>query len=116
MNRFTKDTISKIKSYGDSDDQMLLILDVLKETELIPDVGSLYTFVYSPKTSGIEYDQYPLVVVSDIYRWGFKGFNFHWQSPRNYTWIEVVGSLHKVHKDELNTLISFNYQKFRINT
>jgi len=116
MNRISPDAVSRIKSYGNPDDRMLEILDILKEVDVIPDIGSLYTFVYSPKTPEIEYDQYPLVAVSDIFRWGFRGYNFHWKSPHNYTWLELVGNLHKVNKEELNTLLALNYQKFRINT
>lgn len=116
MNRISPDAASRIKSYGNPDDRMLEILDILKEVDVVPDIGSLYTFVYSPKTPEIEYDQYPLVAVSDIFRWGFRGYNFHWRSPHNYTWLELVGNLHKVNKEELNTLLALNYQKFRINT
>jgi len=116
MNRISPDAASRIKSYGNPDDRMLEILDILKEVDVVPDIGSLYTFVYSPKTPEIEYDQYPLVAVSDIFRWGFRGYNFHWKSPHNYTWLELVGNLHKVNKEELNTLLALNYQKFRINT
>lgn len=116
MNRISADAASRIKSYGNPDDRMLEILDILKEVDVVPDIGSLYTFVYSPKTPEIEYDQYPLVAVSDIFRWGFRGYNFHWRSPHNYTWLELVGNLHKVNKEELNTLLALNYQKFRINT
>jgi len=115
MNRISADAASRIKSYGNPDDRMLEILDILKEVDVVPDIGSLYTFVYSPKTPEIEYDQYPLVAVSDIFRWGFRGYNFHWRSPHNYTWLELVGNLHKVNKEELNTLLALNYQKFRIN-
>lgn len=116
MNRFSQDKIDEIKSQRDPDDKMIEILDVLTKTEIIPDVGKLYTFIYSPKTPEIEYDQYPLVAVSDIFNWGFRGYNFHWRSPHNYTWLELIGNLHLVQKEELNTLLSLNYQKFRINT
>ena len=116
MNRISEKQSARIKSYPDPDDRMLAILGLLKEIDVIPDVGSLYTFVYSPKTPEIKYDQYPLVVVSDIYRWGFRGYNFHWRSPHNYTWLELVGNLHRVRQEELNTLLALNYQKFRINT
>jgi hypothetical protein len=115
MNRITKDIKKNILSYSDSEDRMIEIIDILNETEFIPDVGSFYTFIYSPKTAEIEYDQHPLVVVTEIYRWGFRGFNFHWPGPHNYTWTEIAGKLHKVYKEELNTLISIGYQKFRIN-
>ena len=115
MNRISEKDQSIIKSYRDPDDRMIAIMGLLTEIDVIPDVGQLYTFVYSPKTPEIEYDQHPLVAVSDIYRWGFRGYNFHWKSPHNYTWLELVGNLHKVRKEELNTLLALNYQKFRIN-
>jgi len=115
MNRISQKQESKIKSYTDPEDKMIEILSLLKEVDIVPNIGELYTFVYSPKTPDIEYDQHPLVVVSDIFRWGFRGYNFHWKSPHNYTWLELVGNLHKVRKEELNILLALNYQKFRIN-
>jgi hypothetical protein len=116
MNRISKQDSIRIKSYPDPDDRMIEVLSILKEIEVIPEVGKLYTFIYSPKTPNIEYDQNPLVLVTHIYKWGFKGFNFHWNENRNYTWIEIVGYLHYAHKDELNTLLNLGYQKFRINS
>jgi hypothetical protein len=78
----------------DADDLMIEIMDVLGDSEgSLPEVGKLYVFVYQPKTSGIRYDQNPLVAVTNIYEWGFKGINFHWGQSRQYTFQEVVGQL-----------------------
>ena len=75
----------------DVEDIMMTIMDIFNDTVTpVPDVGNFYTFIYQPKTPKIQYDQQPLIACTDIFRWGFRGINFHWQSPRNYTWGEVV--------------------------
>ena len=69
---------------------MIEIMDALKDTVTpIPDVGKYYTFVYNPKTPNITYDQHPLIACTEIYQWGFKGLNFHWEKTRSYTWEEL---------------------------
>ena len=45
--------VSDIIDMGASDDMMLAITEVLSDTEIIPDVGKYYTFIYSPKTPRI---------------------------------------------------------------
>ena len=101
---------------SDPEDLMLEIMDALSNTvEAIPTVGNYYTFVYNAKTAGKQYDQHPLIACTDLFRWGFRGINFHWQSPRNYTWGEVVGQLYAVRSQELDDLLSLQYGKFLIN-
>ena len=46
----------------DPEDLMLIIMDVFKEDSIYPEIDKFYTFVYNPKTLGIEYDQHPLIV------------------------------------------------------
>jgi len=100
----------------DADDLMIEIMDVLGDSEgSLPEVGKLYVFVYQPKTSGIRYDQNPLVAVTNIYEWGFKGINFHWGQSRQYTFQEVVGQLYQVTNEELQDLNTIPFAKFRIN-
>lgn len=62
----------KIDRKLDPDDIMLDIMEIYNETELTPEAGKHYTFVYSPKTSDIIYDEYPLVAVFSVERWGFS--------------------------------------------
>ena len=107
--------VDSISELGDPDDMMIEIMDTLTETELIPDIGRYYTFVYTPKTPRIEYDQNPLIACVGLFRWGFRGINYHWNDFRNYTWEEIVGSLHLVYPLELNDMRSIPYQHFRIN-
>lgn len=99
----------------DPDDLMLEILDVLQEGGKIPSVGKFYVFVYNPKTPNIEYDQNPLVAVTDIFKWGFRGINFHWGEVRQYTWDEIPGSIYEVYATEIKDLQEIPFQKIRIN-
>ena len=98
---------------SDPEDLMLEIMDALSNTvEAIPTVGNYYTFVYNAKTPEKQYDQHPLVAVTDIFSWGFRGINFHWQSSRNYTWNELAGQLYMVKSIELDDLLAIPYAKF----
>ena len=98
---------------SDSEDLMLEIMSALNNTvEAIPSVGKYYTFVYNAKTPNVQYDQHPLVAVTDLFRWGFRGINFHWQSSRNYTWEELTGQVYMVKSIELDDLLSIPYAKF----
>jgi hypothetical protein len=99
----------------DPEDIMILIMDIFTEKVWIPEVGKFYTFVYTPKTPNIEYDQHPLIACTEIYKWGFKAINFHWRESRNYTWQELAGQLHVVKYEELDELLSLQYAKFRLN-
>jgi hypothetical protein len=84
---FAKDSI---RDLGDPEDMMVEIMSILNETVIIPDVGETYTFI-------------------DVFRWGFRGVNFHWDKIRNYTWQEVPGQLHLVRQSEIQSLLDIPY-------
>ena len=94
---------------------MLLIMELFTIEEILPEVGKFYTFIYNPKTPNITYDQHPLIACVDLFKWGFRGLNFHWQDYRNYTWAEVAGKLHLVEFQELDELLALQYGKFLLN-
>ena len=97
---------------SDAEDLMLEIMGALNNTvEAIPSLGKYYTFVYNAQTAK-QYDQHPLVAVTDIFSWGFRGINFHWQSSRNYTLNELAGQLYMVKSIELDDLLAIPYAKF----
>jgi hypothetical protein len=104
-----------IEGDEDADLIMMNILQIFNETDLVPDVGKFYTFIYQVKTPRLEYDEHPLVAVTEVFRWGFKGYNYHWRRMRQYTWAEIVGSLHVVRENEVRYLSSLPYGKKRIN-
>jgi len=112
--REISDSIIGIK---DPDDIMINLIEVLEE---IPPkevkTGKFYIFVYNPKTPNIEYDQNPLVAVTDIFQWGFRGINFHWGKPRQYTWSEVPGGVYEVYASEIKDLQMIPFANFRLNS
>ena len=110
------DIVKNLVGGEDPDDLMIKILEALPQTEIIPESGSYYTFIYSPKTPNIQYDQHPLVAVTDIFSWGFKGYNYHWNEMRQYTWNEVVGAMHVVKRTELEDMRTIPYGKIRLNS
>jgi len=108
--------VSDIIAMEDPDDMMLAVTETLTETELIPEIGKYYTFIYAPKTPRIRYDQFPLIACVGLFRWGFRGMNYHWGGDfRNYTWNEVLGQLHVAYPMEMEDLRSIPYQNFKIN-
>ena len=108
--------VSDIIAMTDPDDMMLAVTETLTETELIPEIGKYYTFISAPKTPRIRYDQFPLIACVGLFRWGFRGMNYHWGGDfRNYTWNEVLGQLHIAYPMEMDDLRSIPYQNFKIN-
>lgn len=99
----------------DPDDLMVEILDILEEYDSIPEPGKYFVFVYKAKTPGIEYDSNPLVAVTDVFEWGFRGFNYHWGTIRQYTWGELSGQVYEVYKEELKDLRALPFAHKRIN-
>ena len=111
MNRLEGNQINN--GTNDQEDMMLEIMDLLKDTVTpIPDVGTICTFVYNAKTPDIRYDQHPLVAVTELFQWGFRGLNFHWQEYRQYTWEELTGLVYIVQRNELDDLLAIPYAKF----
>ena len=99
----------------DPEDIMLLIMEIFTIQEIVPEAGKFYTFIYNAKTPNISYDQHPLIACVEIFRWGFRGLNFHWQNYRNYTWEEIPGQLMVVEFQELDELLALQYGKFILN-
>tara|TARA_Y100000004_G_scaffold3101_1_gene3679 strand:+ start:167 stop:514 length:348 start_codon:yes stop_codon:yes gene_type:complete len=95
------------------------IMDLIRDTfesVLVPEVGGYYTFVYSPTTPNLQYDQYPLVAVTELFSWGFRGINYHWGEYRNYGWGEVgANSFHQISSMEIKSVRSLPYAKYLLN-
>ena len=91
---------------SESADELLVdIMGALGDSvESVPEVGKIYVFAYQPSTPGIRYDQNPLVAVTNVFDWGFKGINFHWGQSRSYTFQEVASQLYQVTNEELQDL------------
>ena len=108
--------IPKLNATADQEDQMLMIMEALNDTVApIPEPGMTCTFVYNAKTPGLTYDQHPLVLVTDLFSWGFRGMNFHWRKYRQYTWNELPDQVYIVLPEELDDLLSVQYATFVLN-
>jgi hypothetical protein len=114
MNRL-KPILYKLKGIEDPEDLMMMIMETLEDIDYAPDkIGAMFTFVYAPKTPNILYDQHPLVEITEITRWGFRGYNYHWNRIRNYTFPEIVGPMHRLYSEELEMLKTIPYKKFKM--
>ena len=109
MNRI-EPVINDIKSEMNLSERMELIMYALNDTVTpIPEAGNLCTFKYFAKTPNIEYDQHPLVAVTELFNWGFRGINFHLRKYRQYTWEELGTQVYIVQQEELDDLLSLRY-------
>jgi hypothetical protein len=108
--------VKKLIGTEDADDLMIELMNVLTETRQPPQAGRFYVFVYNAKTSNVRYDQNPLVAVTKVYKWGFRGFNYHWGEERQYTWDEVAGGMYEVYKEELSDLRRLPFGNIRLNS
>lgn len=91
---------------------MKTLLSNLSPSEIIPEVDKYYVFVYKAKTNNIQYDCHPFIVCTGVYKWGFSGYNFHWDDYRRYSWAEVVSNLYPIHDEELNDMQKAPIAKF----
>ena len=111
-----RSVVDEITGTEDADDLMINLMDVLTEGSQVPEVGGYYTFVYNPKTPNIQYDQNPLVAVTEVFEWGFRGINFHWGQMRKYTWNEISGGLYQINSDELADAREIPFGHIRLNS
>tara|TARA_B100000902_G_scaffold143953_1_gene141388 strand:- start:8404 stop:8751 length:348 start_codon:yes stop_codon:yes gene_type:complete len=106
--------VDSLTGLEEPDDLFLEIMEALTDKEIVPEAGNYYTFIYRAKTPQIRYDEFPLIACTEVQRWGFKGFNYHWGKIRNYTWEEVLGQMHVVLPREVQDARSIPYAKFRL--
>ena len=108
------DRIKKLlpQATGSSTKNMSVLLNNLSPSVIIPDPDKYYVFVYKAKTKGIVYDKYPFINCTSLHKWGFIGFNFHWNEYRRYSWVEVVSNLYEIREEELNTMEKYPIAKF----
>ena len=116
----TDDNDNRVRGVIDSfvgvetaDDIMESLIGVLSESGKIPTAGKYYTFFYNAKTPGIQYDEYPLVGVTDVFSWGFRGINFHWGDRRQYNYDQIAGQLYEIYPEEISDVIELAFANIR---
>ena len=125
MNSYpTDDNANRVRSVVDNligteeaDDIMIELMDTLTSTSTSsPSAGKYYVFVYNAKTPNIQFDSNPLVAVTDVFEWGFRGINLHIGQYRNYTYNELVGQLYEVNSYELSDVRELPFGKMQLNS
>ena len=118
--RPTDDNDNRVRGVIDSfvgvetaDDIMESLIGVLSEGGKIPTAGKYYTFFYNAKTPGIQYDQYPLVGVTEVFSWGFRGINFHWSDRRQYDYNQMFSGLYEIYPEEMSDVIELAFANIR---
>ena len=96
-----------------ADDIMENLMGVLSEGGKVPTSGKYYTFFYNAKTPAIQYDEHPLVGVTDVFSWGFRGINFHWGDNRQYDYNQIIGGLYEIYPEEMSDVIELAFAKIR---
>jgi hypothetical protein len=116
----TDDSENRVRSVIDNfigvetaDDIMENLMEVLNESGIIPTAGKYYTFVYRAKTLNMQYDEFPLVAVTDVFSWGFRGINFHWEDKRQYDYNQIVGQLYEIYPEEISDVIELPFTKIQ---
>ena len=125
MNSYpTDDNANRVRSVVDNligteeaDDIMIELMDTLTSTSTSsPSAGKYYLFVYNAKTPNIQFDSNPLVAVTDVFEWGFRGINLHVGQYRNYTYNELIGQLYEVNSYELSDVRELPFGKIQLNS
>ena len=98
---------------NDPTSNMAYLLEKLSPSVIVPEADKYYTFVYTPKTRNIRYDQHPFIQCTSRHEWGFIGFNYHWEEHRRYTWQEVQSNLFEIYDDEVEDMKTFPIPLFK---
>ena len=105
--------VESINFGSDPTRNMALLLAKIEPSGIVPRPNKYYTFIYKAKTKGIQYDQHPLIVCGDIYKWGFNGLNQHWGEVRQYSWNEVLSNVYELSEEEFSYLADVPLAKFK---
>ena len=114
MNRISP-VLDRLIGIEDPDELMVEIQEVVNDTATAPQAGQFFIFSYAPSSSG-RYDANPLVAVTDVYSWGFRGTNFHHREARSYSFSNIVGNTYRVYPEEITDLQALPFGKMRLNS
>jgi len=92
---------------------MKTLMDNLDSSTIVPRADKYYVFVYKAKTPNTQYDQHPFIICTGVFKWGFIGYNFHWNESRRYTWNEVISNMYEVKSEEIESVKKFPIMKVR---
>ena len=102
------------RANGSPESNMKLLLPRMGVGEIVPEPDKYYVFVYKAKTKGVQYDQHPFIKCTTVYRWGFTGFNYHWEDYRRYSWREVFSNIYEVKENEVEDMMNYPIARFKV--
>jgi len=108
-----EDLVAKSK-YSKPEAAMNMLLDNLDSSTIVPRPDKYYVFVYRAKTPNIQYDQHPVIKCTGVFKWGFIGYNFHWNESRRYTWNEVISNMYEVYDNQLDSVLKLPIMKVKM--
>ena len=114
MNRISP-VLDRLIGIEDPDELMVEIEEVISDSVSAPQAGQFFMFSYAPSSSG-RYDANPLVAVTDVYSWGFRGTNFHHGEARSYSFSNVIGNTYRVYPEEIADLQALPFGRMRLNS
>ena len=114
MNRISP-VLDRLIVIEDPDELMVQITEVVNDSISPPQEGQFFIFSYQPSSTG-RFDAHPLVAVTDVYSWGFRGTNFHHGDARSYSFSNVVGNTYRVYPEEITDLQSLPFGKMSLNS
>ena len=114
MNRISP-VLDRLIGIEDPDQLMSEITQVVSDSVSSPQAGQFFLFSYQPSSSG-RYDANPLVAVTDVYSWGFRGTNFHHGESRSYSFSNVSGNTYRVYPEEIKDLQALPFGKMSLNS
>ena len=114
MNRISP-VLDRLIGIEDPDELMSQITQVVSDSISTPQAGQFFLFSYQPSSNG-RYDANPLVAVTDVYSWGFRGTNFHHGEARSYSFSNVSGSTYRVLPEEIKDLQALPFGRMRLNS
>jgi len=100
------------KATGKQEYNMRLLLNSLSPSTIVPELDKYYVFVYKAKTKNIRYDKHPFIICTGIYKWGFSGYNVHWNDWRRYSWNEVLTNIYEINEIEIREIEQYPIEKF----
>ncbi|MGA1047986.1 MAG: hypothetical protein ACO3UU_08235 [Minisyncoccia bacterium] len=108
--------LEDLRSVSSPDKKMNMILEVIENTNrgMTPQAGKYYTFIYYAETPKLLYDKHPLIKAGDLLPKGFRGFNYHLGSIKQYNTEgngdRLVTGLYEVSIAEFDLLRKVAYQ------
>ena len=115
MNRISP-VLDRLIGIEDPSELVTELEEVISDSVSPPEAGQFFVFSYVPKKADTIFDVNPLVAVTEVYSWGFRGVNLHHGQFRTYSFSNLVGQTFRVYPEEIKDLQALPFGKIRLNS